>query len=58
LKTDYGAAQAETYPAPRHGAVGVLQMILVREMQKQMKSFANLLFSVFINKIDFYIKSN
>jgi hypothetical protein len=38
--------------------VGVLQMILVREMQKEMKSFANLLFSVFINKIDFYIMSN
>jgi hypothetical protein len=58
LKTDYGAAQAETYPAQRQGTVGVLRMILVREMQKQMKSFANLLFSVFINKIDFYIKSN
>ncbi|MEB2291473.1 hypothetical protein ABEY50_04520 [Priestia megaterium] len=58
MKTDYGAAQAETYPAQRQGAGGVLQMILVREMQKQMKSFANLLFSVFINKIDFYIMSN
>jgi hypothetical protein len=58
LKTDYGAAQAETYPAQRQGAVGVLQMILVREIQKEMKSFANLLFSVFINKIDFYIMSN
>jgi len=58
LKTDYGAAQAETYPAQRQGAVGVSQMILVGEMQKQMKSFANLLFSVFINKIDFYIMSN
>jgi hypothetical protein len=58
LKTDYGAAQAETYPAQRQGAVGVLRMILVREVQKQMKSFANLLFSVFINKIDFYIMSN
>jgi len=58
LKADYGAAQAERYPAQRQGAVGVLQMILVGEMQKQMKSFANLLFSVFINKIDFYIMSN
>ncbi|MCR8928000.1 hypothetical protein NLI92_003408 [Priestia megaterium] len=58
MKTDYGAAQAETYPAQRQGAVGVLQMILVGEMQKQMKSFANLFFSVFINKIDFYIMSN
>jgi hypothetical protein len=58
LKTDYGAVQAETYPAQRQGAVGVLQMILVGEVQKQMKSFANLLFSVFINKIDFYIMSN
>jgi hypothetical protein len=58
LKTDYGAVQAETYPAQRQGAVGVLRMILVREMQKQMKSFAILPFSVFINKIDFYIKSN
>ncbi|MHA2958862.1 hypothetical protein [Priestia megaterium] len=58
MKTDYGAAQAEPYPAQPQGAVGVLRMILVREMQKQMKSFANLLFSVFINKIDFYIKSN
>ncbi|NEW03011.1 hypothetical protein F6Y03_27940 [Bacillus megaterium] len=44
MKTDYGAAQAETYPAQPQGAVGVLQMILVGEMQKQMKSFANLLF--------------
>ncbi|MBY0209702.1 MULTISPECIES: hypothetical protein [Priestia] len=58
MKTDYGAVHAETYPAQRQGAVGVLRMIFVREMQKQMKSFANLLFSVFINKIDFYIKSN
>lgn len=58
MKTDYGAAQAETYPAQHQGAVGVLQVILVSEMQKQMKSFANLLFSVFINKIDFYIMSN
>ncbi|MBQ4865664.1 hypothetical protein IHQ11_03955 [Priestia megaterium] len=58
MKTDYGAAQAEMYPAQRQGAVGVLQMILVGKMQKQMKSFANLLFSVFINKIDFYIMSN
>ncbi|WP_337133946.1 hypothetical protein [Priestia megaterium] len=58
MKTDYGAVQVETYPAQRQGAVGVLRMILVREMQKQMKSFAILLFSVFINKIDFYIKSN